>query len=162
MEQRSLRTDDPIEDVVKAYSNMVYRLAFSQTRSKSSADDIFQEVFLQYIRKRPQFETEKHRKAWLIRVTINCCKKMWASSWKKKIVPLDESIVFEMKDESNLHYELQKLPMKYRAVIHLFYYEDMSIEEISESLNQKPSTVRTQLTRARYRLKEILEEDYDV
>lgn len=78
------------------------------------------------------------------------------------MVPLDESIVFEMKDESDLYYELQKLPIKYRAVIHLFYYEDMSIEEISESLNQKPSTIRTQLTRARYKLKEILGEDYDV
>ena len=162
MEQRSLRTNDRIEDVLKTYSNMVYRLAFSQTRNKSNADDIYQEVFLRYIRKKPQFETEKHRKAWLIRVTVNCCKKMWTSSWRKKIVPLDETIVFEMKEETNLHYELQKLPLKYRAVIHLFYYEDLSIEEISESLNQKPSTIRTQLTRARYKLKEILKEDYDV
>lgn len=162
MEQRSLRTNDRIEDVVKVYSNMVYRLAFSQTRNKNNADDIYQEVFLRYIRKKPQFETEKHRKAWLIRVTVNCCKKMWISSWRKKIVPLDETIVFEMKEETSLHYELQKLPLKYRAVIHLFYYEDLSIEEISESLNQKPSTIRTQLTRARYKLKEVLKEDYDV
>jgi RNA polymerase sigma-70 factor (ECF subfamily) len=140
---------------------MVYRLAFSQTRDKSSADDIYQEVFLRYIRKKPQFKTEAHKKAWFIRVTINCCKKMWASPWKKKIVSLDETIVFETEEETSLHYELQKLPTKYRTVIHLFYYEDMSIEEISKSLNQKPSTVRTQLTRARYKLKEILkEEDY--
>lgn len=162
MEQQSLRTDGCLESVIRAYSNMVYRLAFSQTRNKSNADDIYQEVFFRYIRKKPQFETEKHRKAWFIRVTINCCKKMWVSSWIRKIVPLDENIVFEMKEETNLHYELQKLPMKYRAVIHLFYYEDLSIEEISEILNKKPSTIRTQLTRARYKLKEILKEDYDV
>lgn len=162
MEQQSLRTDDCPESVVKAYSNMVYRLAFSQTRNKSIADDIYQEVFLRYIRKKPNFESEKHRKAWLIRVTVNCCKKMWASSWIKKMVPLNETIVFEMKEETDLYRELQKLPNKYRAVIHLFYYEDLSIEEISEILNQKPSTVRTQLTRARYKLKEILKEDYDV
>lgn len=117
---------------------------------------------MRYIRKNAHFETEEHRKAWLIRVTINCCKKMWTSSWIKKIVPLDETIVFEMKEETNLYYELQKLPMKYRAVIHLFYYEDLSIEEISKALNQKPSTIRTQLTRARYKLKKILKEDYDV
>ncbi len=67
-----------------------------------------------------------------------------------------------MKEETDLHYELQKIPMKYRTVIHLFYYEDLSIEEISEVLNQKPSTIRAQLTRARYKLKEILKEDYDV
>lgn len=162
MEQQSLRTDDCMESVIKVYSNMVYRLAYSHTRSKSYADDIYQEVFFRYIRKKPQFETEKHRKAWFIRVTINCCKKIWASSWIKKIVPLDEPIIFEMKEENNLHYELQKLPIKYRSLIHLFYYEDLSIEEISETLNRKPSTIRTQLTRARYKLKEILKEDNDV
>lgn len=75
------------------------------------------------------------------------------------MAPIDETIVFETKEETNLHYELQKLPMKYRAVIHLFYYEDLSVEEISEILNQKPSTIRTQLTRARYKLKEIMKED---
>jgi len=157
--QKSLRTDDCMENVIKVYSTMVYRLAFSQTRNKSDADDIYQEVFLRYIRKKPQFETEEHKKAWFIRVTINCCKKMWVSAWIRKMAPIDETIVFETKEETNLHYELQKLPMKYRAVIHLFYYEDLSVEEISEILNQKPSTIRTQLTRARYKLKEIMKED---
>ncbi|HHV28360.1 RNA polymerase sigma factor [Acetivibrio mesophilus] len=159
MGQKSLRTDDCMENVIKVYSTMVYRLAFSQTRNKSDADDIYQEVFLRYIRKKPQFETEEHKKAWFIRVTINCCKKMWVSAWIRKMAPIDETIVFETKEETNLHYELQKLPMKYRAVIHLFYYEDLSVEEISEILNQKPSTIRTQLTRARYKLKEIMKED---
>lgn len=162
MEQSLLHTNDNIENVIKVYSNMVYRLAFSRTRNKSDADDIFQEVFMRYIRKKQEFETEEHRKAWLIRVTINCSKKLWESSWIKKTVPLDETIVFEMKEETNLHYELQKLPIKYRTVIHLFYYEDLSIKEISIALNKKPSTIRTQLTRARYRLKEFLKEDYDV
>lgn len=162
MEQQSLRTDDCIENVVKFYSNMVYRLAFSQTRNKSDADDIFQEVFMRYIKKQPQFETEEHRKAWLIRVTINCTKKLWASSWLKKTKPLDENMTFETREDTNLHYELQKLPIKYRVVIHLFYYEDLSIEEISSVLKRKPSTIRTQLTRARYKLKEILKEDYNV
>ncbi|HOQ36128.1 MAG TPA: sigma-70 family RNA polymerase sigma factor [Acetivibrio sp.] len=162
MEQESFCANDSLESVINAYSNMVYRLAFSHTRDRCSANDIYQEVFLRYIRKRPQFETEKHRKAWLIRVTVNCCRKMWTSSWKKKIVPLDESIIFETKEETNLHYELQKLPVKYRTVIHLFYYEDLKVEEIGEILHKKPSTVRAQLTRARSKLKEILKEGYDV
>lgn len=162
MEPESLRTDDCIDNVVRFYSDMVYRLAFSQMRNKSDADDIFQEVFLRYINKHPHFESEEHRKAWLIRVTINCTKKIWASSWRKKTAPLDDTIIFESNEENNLNYELQKLPKKYRAVIHLFYYEDLSITEISEILKQKPSTVRTQLTRARRKLKEILKENYDV
>jgi len=162
MEQQSLCADDCLENVVEIYSNMVYRQAFSYTRNKSDADDIYQEVFLRYIRKQPQFETEEHRKAWLIRVTINCCKKMRVSAWKNKIVPLEDTIVFESEEENSLHCELMKLPAKYRTVIHLFYYENYSAEEIGKILKQKPSAVRMALTRARRQLKEILkEEDYD-
>ncbi|MDU5080493.1 sigma-70 family RNA polymerase sigma factor [uncultured Tissierella sp.] len=162
MSIKPLCIDESIDNIVNTYSNMVYRLAFSQTRNKSDADDIFQEVFLRYIKNKPNFETEEHRKAWLIRVTINCAKKLWASSWAKKTQPLDDEIAFETEEDNNLHYELKKLPIKYRTVIHLFYYEDLSIEEISHILKQKPSTVRTQLTRGRRKLKEILKEDYDV
>ncbi|WP_353094902.1 sigma-70 family RNA polymerase sigma factor [Tissierella praeacuta] len=162
MSIKPLCIDESIDNIVKTYSNMVYRLAFSHTRNKSDADDIFQEVFLRYIKNKPKFETEEHRKAWLIRVTINCAKKLWASSWIKKTQPLTDEIAFETEEDNNLHYELKKLPIKYRTVIHLFYYEDLSIEEISHILKQKPSTVRTQLTRGRRKLKEILKEDYDV
>nr|WP_315025000.1 sigma-70 family RNA polymerase sigma factor [uncultured Aminipila sp.] len=162
MENQSLSTDDCIENVVNMYSSMVYRLAFAQTRNKSDADDTFQEVFMRYIKRKPIFETEEHRKAWLIRVTINCSKKLWASTWRKRTEVLDQSIAFEIEEEKNLYDELQKLPVKYRAVLHLFYYEDLSIEEISEVLKQKPSTIRTQLTRGRRKLKEILKEGYNV
>lgn len=156
MRIQSLHTDDCIESVIRKYSDMVYRLAFSQTRVKSDADDIFQEVFLRYIRKNPEFESEEHRKAWLIRVTINCCKKLWLSSWKRKIMPLEDTISFEMQEEADLYYALEKLPCKYRIVIHLFYYEDLSVQQISEVLNIKQSTIRGQLTRARTKLKENL------
>jgi len=162
MEQQLLCTDDNLEDIVVKYSNMVYRLAISHMRNKSDADDVYQEVFFRYIRKNPIFESEEHRKAWLIRVTTNCCKKIYASAWTRRVVPLDESIVFESKEENRLFYDLQKLPMKYRAIIHLFYYEDMSINEICLALNKKPSAVKMQLMRARAKLKEILGEDCHV
>ena len=161
MDRQSLCADDCLEDVIKTYSNMVYRQAFSYTRNKSDADDIYQEVFLRYIRKKPKFESEEHRKAWLIRVTVNCCKKMKISAWKNKIVPLEDNLVFESDDENSLHHELMKLPLKYRTVIHLFYYENYSAEEIGSILKQKPSAVRMILTRARRRLKEIIEEEHD-
>jgi len=160
-EEQLLCADDcnSMETVVNKYSNTVYRLAFSYTRNRSDADDIFQDVFLRYIKKNPRFESEEHRKAWLIRVTINCSKKMWVSAWKNKIVELDENIVFESEEENDLHHELMKLPPNYRTVIHLFYYENYSVEEISEFTNQKPPAVRMTLTRARRKLKEILEEE---
>lgn len=161
MERQSLCTDDCLENVIKTYSNMVYRQAFSYTRNKFESDDIYQEVFLRYIKKKPQFETEEHRKAWLIRVTINCCKKLRASAWKNKIVPLEDNLIFEFEEENGLHHELMKLPPKYRTVIHLFYYENYNTEEIGGILNQKPSAVRMLLTRARRKLKEIIEEEPD-
>lgn len=144
------------ELVIKNYAKTVFRLAFAQVRTKSDADDIFQEVFLRYIRTNPSFMSEEHRKAWLIRVTINCSKKFWSSSWRKKTVSFEDRPVFSTPEENELDEALTKLPPTYRSVIHLFYYEGYSVEEIGRILNAKQSTVRTQLTRARALLSQEL------
>lgn len=159
MEKQSLRADDCEEKIIKQYSDLVYRLAFARMGTRHDADEIFQEVFLRFIKKKPVFHEEEHRKAWFIRVTINCSKSFWRSSWFKNVQPIDDNIAFETKEAMDLYYELQKLPPKYRGVIYLFYYEDMSIEEIGKALNRKNSTVRTQLTRARAALKAVIKED---
>jgi len=159
MSIQSLRTDDCIDEVIKKYSAMIYRLTYSRIPSKNDADDIFQEVFLRYISKKRIFENEEHRKAWLIRVTINCSKKLWTSAWFRKTVPLEDTITFEMQEESKLNSILTTLSPKNRTVIYLFYYEDMSIAQISKALGEKPSTIRTRLTRARAKLKEKLKGD---
>ena len=149
------------EAMVKKYADMVYRLALVRTGNSWDADEVFQEVFLRYFRKKPVFADENHRKAWLLKVTVNCSKKLQLSLWQKRFVRLDESIPFTEKEDINLFTYICRLPQKYRDVIHLFYYEDMSCDEIAQLLGRKPSTVRTQLTRARAMLKEILqEEDY--
>lgn len=151
------------QEIVEKYSNMVYRLAYFYTNSKYDADDIYQDVFLKYLQNKKQFENEEHKKAWLIRVTINCCKKLWLSSWKRKIIPLDDEIKFEMEENIGLYNEIKKLPKKYRVVIHLFYYEQYSVKDISKILKQKKSTIRTWLTKARKMLKNyIKEEDFYV
>ncbi|MBP3255615.1 MAG: sigma-70 family RNA polymerase sigma factor [Clostridia bacterium] len=152
------------QKTVEKYSNMVYRLAYFYTNSKYDADDIYQDVFLKYLQNKKQYENEEHKKAWLIKVTINSCKKVWLSSWKRKIVSLnDNEIKFEMEEDIGLYNEIKKLPKKYRAVIHLFYYEQYSIKDISKVLDQKESTIRTWLTRARKLLKnQIKEEDFNV
>lgn len=159
MEKENL--DNSIEEVIRYYSSMVYRLAFARTRTKHDADDIFQEVFLRYVKKEPRFESENHRRAWLIKVTINCSNSLWRSLWRRGVEELTDNLVFESKETLDLHNELQKLPKKYREVIHLFYYENMSTEEIGRVLGRKNSTVRTQLTRGRALLKGYIEEaDY--
>ena len=157
---QSLCTDDCVEDVIARYSEMVYRLAFSNVKSKADADDIFQEVFLRYISKKRTFENETHRKAWLIRVTVNCCKKLWSSAWFRTVEPLREPIPFEEQARPDLHELLLTLEQKYRTVIHLFYYEDLPVKQISAILKAKESTVRTWLTRARALLRENVKGDF--
>ena len=76
---------DSIRESIERYSDMVYRLAFSMTKNKYDADDIHQEVFVQYISHFPKLESEEHKKAWLIRVTINTCKNWWKCAWQKKV-----------------------------------------------------------------------------
>lgn len=144
--------------IIEAYFNMVYKLALSQTKSKTLADDVTQDVFLRYIKHEKDFETEEHIKAWLIRVTLNCSKSTLTSSWLKKTVSLSEEFDMPtmMQEKSDLYYAVLELPPKYKAVIHLFYYEDLSITQISQYLGQKESTIKSQLHRGREMLKEKL------
>ncbi len=155
----TLMLNTSIDDVITYYSDMVYKLAYARTGSKHDADDIFQEVFLRYVRKNPTFENESHRKAWLLKVTCNCSNSFFSSFWNKRVVPLsDEVEEVELDLEGfSLEDELGKLPAKYREVIHLFYYEELSTKEVASILHRKESTVRMQLTRARILLKEIVE-----
>ncbi len=148
-------------ETVEKYFDMVYRLALSQTKDKNHADDVVQDVFLRYIKTDKQFESEEHVKAWLLRVTINCSKNIFTNAWFKKTEPLNDELVFETQEHSDVYYAAQELPAKYRTVVHLFYYEDLSIEQISEYLHMKQSTVKSQLHRARQMLKEKLKGGYD-
>lgn len=146
------------KEIIEKYFNTVYKLALSQMKSKSKADDITQEVFLRFIKQNKSFENEEHIKAWLIRVTLNCCKSLFSSAWFKKTVPLTEidDNIFEMPEISEVYFAVLDLPKKYKAVIHLFYYEDLSVTQISKYLGIKESTVKSQLHRGREILKEKL------
>ncbi len=149
--------------VIEQYFNMVYKLALSQTKNVHNAEDVVQNVFLKYLQNSHKLMSSEHEKAWLIRVTLNECKSFFASSWFKKTVPLDESLnlSFDTPEKSDVYYSTLKLPPKYRAVIHLFYYEDMSIAQIAKTLGQKESTVKTHLHRGRELLKKTLKGGYD-
>ena len=152
---------NPVEDTIRRYSHMVYRLAFARAGNRQDADEIYQEVFLRYIRKEPAFRNETHERAWFLKVTVNCANSLWTSPWKRCTEPLTDDLASE-EDEPpvDLSRALQKLPPRYREVIHLFYYEELSTEEIGRILGRKTSTVRPQLTRARAILKKVLKEEH--
>ena len=157
MERTDLQAET--DRIVDTYSDMVYKLAYAQVRNKNDADDIYQEDFFRYVRKKPAFESAENEKAWFIRVTVNCCKNFWNTPFRKHTQSLEDNIVFQSEEESYLKPLVDQLPETYRAVVHLFYYEDMAVSEISKVLGRKEATVRVQLMRSRKLLRDILEGD---
>lgn len=151
------------DEVVRYYSPMIYRIALTKTKSTHDADDIFQEVFLKLVMRDRPFETEEHRKAWLIRVTINCCNSHFVAPWRKNIdsmedvlleqIPDDEPVAGAEEERIDVYAEVMKLPEQMREVVLLFYYEDMSIREIAETVGTSEVNVKKRLSRARQKLK---------
>lgn len=150
-----------IERVIEQYSDMVYRIALTRTGTKENAEDIYQDVFLKYNQKNPEFESEAHEKAWLIRVTINMTKNFNNSSWNKKVVNLDENMVFETPEENGVFEVVCRLPQNYKTVIYLMYYEGYKINEISKLMRKKEGTIKTWLHRARKILRDNLEGGFE-
>ena len=149
-----------IEHIVQKYCRNIAMLAFTYTKNTADAEDIAQEVFLQLIKSKRDFESEEHLRAWLFRVTINKSKNHLKSFWirNRGDFPKDASFVSE-KDYDLIQAVLQLEP-KYRLPVHLFYYEGYSIKEISHILKEKESTIGTRLKRARNQLKDMLGSDY--
>ncbi len=152
-----------LEQVICRYADTVYRLAYAHMRNPADADDVFQDVFLKYAEKAPAFADEEHRKAWLIRVTVNRCRSHYRSGWWKRIVPLENAADAAVTPPADpaLDEALNKLPPKYRSVIHLHYFENYDTGEIAGLLGLRPATVRSQLARGRRLLKELLKGEHD-
>ena len=150
---------DSPEAVIRRYSDMVYRLAFARTGNRSDAEDLYQEVFLRYLRSDPQFTSEEHRKAWLLRVTVNCCRTHLSAPWRRHTVPLEDVYACQTPEESAVADALQALSSRDRAIIHLFYFEGYGTEEIAGITGLRPASVRSRLTRARQKLRKILKEE---
>lgn len=158
MEKALPMTRDFKNEICEKYFDMIYKLALSQTKDQGHAEDVTSDVFLKFLSSSKVFESEEHIKAWLLRVTINCSKNIFSNTWFKKTVPLEENIMAEMpEEESEVYAKVLSLPQKYRAVIHLFYYEELSVAQIAKYLELNESTVRTHLQRGRSLLKMSLE-----
>lgn len=158
------------QEVVDKYADMVYRLSLLQVKNKSDADDVFQEVFVRLVRHADKLESMEHAKAWLIKVTLNCTRKHFASYWNRNVYPVDEIVEAAVEESGFERAEkgdsvitaVSKLPPKYRRVIHLFYYEELSVGEIAKVTGTKETTVKSQLSRAREMLKDMLKGEVDL
>lgn len=137
------------EETVRRYSDMVYRLAFARTGNTADAEDVYQEVFLRYLRSDPQFTSEEHRKAWLLRVTVNCAGDLHRAVQRRRTVPLEEGAWVPGPEPDGILEAVLTLPEVYRVPIHLFYYEELSVAEIAALLGRSEGAVKTRLSRAR-------------
>ena len=157
---------DEIERILKIYGDTIYRMAFIQVKNPDTADDIYQNVCMKLLKQKEPIEPEEHLKAWLLRTTIHCCKDYWKSSWIQRISweePSQQEESYEpMNEDQGPGYItecVQKLPEKYRAIIHLYYYEEYSQKEIADMLCMKENTVASRLARGREKLKKMLEKE---
>ena len=143
------------------YLKSIYKVALCNLRNAADAEDVTQEAFCALLNSRNYFEDDEQVKRWLIRVVTNKSKDLFRSAWRQHVVPLEnlnmESDAFEPQEQELLGV-LQQLPLKYRTVIHLYYYEEYSTGEIAQILACSETSVRKRLSRARDKLRMILEE----
>ena len=151
-------SDSDIVRIVETYSDMLLRIALNRVRSIPAAEDIVQTVFERLMRRRPIFESREHEKAWLIRTAVNLCLSDLRAESRHGELPLDENIAGEFGDDS---YEVldavQTLPVQDRYAVYLYYYEGYGVKEIGHLLKEPEGTISSRLSRARKKLKTILE-----
>ena len=144
------------------YGDSILRYAYSYLHNMSDAEEILQDTLLSYLVNKPAFANEAHAKAWLLRVAGNLSKNRIRYNGYRNHDELMEELVAEEKEDLRFVWEaVSQLPENYREVIHLFYQEGFTTAEIAAILGRREVTVRSDLSRARKKLKEILKEAYD-
>ena len=153
-------TESTFTAATERHLDMVYRIALNWFRNPADAEDAAQTVMLKLWQSDTEFADGEHLRRWLARVTLNVCKDMARSPWRRHTVSLEElrSPVFADGERRAVYREVMALPGKYRVPLYLYYYEGYSVAEIGELLRLNASTVQTRLARARGKLKVTPEE----
>lgn len=154
-------TEREFTAAAERYLDMVYRIALNWFRHPPDAEDAAQNVMLRLWRTDTDFQSEEHLRRWLVKVTVNECKRIILHPWRRCTVPLEscQEPVFEDREKRELYAAVMDLPGKYRVPLYLYYYEGYAVNEVGELLDMKPSTVQTRLARGREKLKTMLTEE---
>ena len=154
--------DRQAERILDQYGNCILRLAYSYLHNMSDAEEVLQDTLLRFLRVSPVFAGADHEKAWLLRVAANLSKNRIDYNRIRATDELSETLCANQREDLSFVWAaVRDLPVKYREVIHLFYYEGYSTAQIASMLRRKESTVRSDLRRGRARLREVLREAYD-
>ena len=154
---------DLTAQTVSDFSDAVYRLALSYTGNREDAEDVCQEVFFRLFRKQPHLESKEHCRNWLFKATANCAKTPLTSAHHRHSAPLDaaaEQGCEDTYDDGVVYGAVMSLPPKQRLCIHLFYYEDLSLNDISRVTGLGVNTVKSHLQRAKLKLKDLLKGEF--
>ncbi len=144
--------------IVDLYADTIWRIALSRTRDEEAAKEIFQETFLHLFEKEREFREDEHVKAWLIRTTLNCCKRYKIAALKNHTLTLEEvgELSYIPEERKGLYQAILRLPAKYRIPIQLYYIEEIPAEQCAKMLGLRPSSFRSRLCRGKAELKSIL------
>ena len=150
------------EHILDEHGSSILRLAYSYLHNMSDAEEVLQDTLLRFLKTAPTFENSTHEKAWLLRVAGNLSKNRIDYNKVRATDELSDTLKAEKREDLSFVWDaVRSLPVPFREVIHLFYYEGYSTAEISRMLDRKESTVRSDLRRGRLKLKEILKEACD-
>lgn len=150
------------ERMLDVYGNSILRLAYSYLHNYSDAEEVLQDTLIQFLRTAPQLSCGEHEKAWLLRVAANLSKNRIIYNKVRAVDELSETLVAEEREDLSFVWDAVKmLPAKYREVIHLYYEEGYATAEIAIILGRKESTIRSDLRRAREKLKSLLQREIE-
>lgn len=154
-----------IDAVFSRYGDVLYRLALARLGNDADAQDVVQDVFVKYLSKTPEFNSDQHQKAWLLKTAINCCHDLTKKQKVREYLPLDEAYGIAahnndgVKDLLSL---LQQLPPIYKDVVIVNCLEGFTLEQTADILEISLSAAKMRLSRAREILKILRKEETDV
>ncbi|MFC0270483.1 sigma-70 family RNA polymerase sigma factor [Metabacillus herbersteinensis] len=159
-----------IHEIMDAYGQEILQLAFSYVKNKAVAEDLTQDIFVKCYQSFHTYSGKSKLRTWLWRIAINHCKDYLKSWYTKNVVITEtelsyrgtkketvEQDVIQKDEDDRLASTVMSLPLNYREVIYLFYFEEMTIKEISDVISVNENTVKTRLRRAKELLKVQLE-----
>ena len=159
---RQAETNGRAEMILTRFGDSILRYAYTYLHNMSDAEEVLQDTLVQFLKTAPEFESENHEKAWLLRVAANLSKNRIRYNKLRETDELNDELVAEEREDLSFVWEAVKsLPVKYREVIHLFYHEGYQTAQIAKVLGRNESTVRSDLRRGREKLKEVLKGEYD-
>lgn len=155
------------ERLYELYADDVLRMAYFYLADRHKAEDVCQDVFVKLLTHAREIEPGRE-KAWLLRVTVNCCRDVWRGAWLRRVVlgtpalemlPDQQDAVEQREEKAAIMRAVHRLPVAFRETILLHYYQGLGIAEIAKALGLPEGTVSSRLSRARRKLEALLREE---